>query len=331
VSRLTRRNFLQVSAGLAAFSGIAGTPKEAGASPGKEALATLIDCTRCDGCVDHDVPLCVAACRERALNRIPDPVDPIPPLFPRGMIEDWSKRKDVYDRLTPYTQLFIQRADVPVDGGIRTVYLPRRCMHCDNPPCATLCPFTANHKYPDGSVVIDPDLCFGGAKCRSVCPWNIPQRQSGIGIYLEIMPTLAGNGVMFKCDLCHDRLLNQQLPLCVEACPRDAMVIGLRRDIMKEAERRAAETGGYLYGLTENGGTGTIYLSPVPFEEINKVVEKGPGRPHFDKVSRRPARASLMETSVLMSPVIGMGAGLTAAMLAVRNRVKKKGEGENDD
>jgi len=32
-------------------------------------------------------------------------------------------------------------------------------------------------KTAEGAVVIDHESCFGGAKCRSVCPWNIPQRQ----------------------------------------------------------------------------------------------------------------------------------------------------------
>ncbi|MCK9229172.1 MAG: 4Fe-4S dicluster domain-containing protein [Syntrophales bacterium] len=328
---LSRRHFLRAAASLAALTGISGAPSFAADGPRRGDLATLIDCTLCDGCVDHAVALCVAACRERALERIPDPEQPIPKLFPRGQIEDWSERKDVLDRLTPYTQIYVQRADVGEGDDRRTVYLPRRCMHCDNPPCATICPFTANHKYPNGAVVIDDDLCFGGAKCRDVCPWGIPQRQSGLGIYLNILPTLAGNGVMFKCDLCYDRLMKQRVPLCVEACPRGAMIIGLRRDIFNEAERRAARTGGRLYGNTENGGTGTIYLSPVPFEDINAVLAKGPGRPHLDRVERRLARASILEASVLMAPVAGMGAGIAAAVAALKQRGKDNRDGGGCD
>jgi len=55
------------------------------------------------------------------------------------------------------------------------------------PACATLCPFAANHKFENGSVVIDQDICFGGAKCQTLCPWQIPQRQSGIGVYLKVL------------------------------------------------------------------------------------------------------------------------------------------------
>lgn len=59
--------------------------------------------------------------------------------------------------------------------------MPRRCMHCDNPPCANVCPFAAHTKTDEGAVVINPDLCFGGAKCRDVCPWGIPQQQAAWG------------------------------------------------------------------------------------------------------------------------------------------------------
>jgi Fe-S-cluster-containing dehydrogenase component len=37
-----------------------------------------------------------------------------------------------------------------------------------------------------GNTVIDHSICFGGAKCRDVCPWGIPQRQASVGIYLKL-------------------------------------------------------------------------------------------------------------------------------------------------
>ena len=102
-------------------------------------------------------------------------------------------------------------------------------MHCDNPPCAKLCPFGVKHKTPEGPVYIDHNLCFGGAKCRTVCPWSVPQRQAGVGIYTlwqRFLP--AGGGVMFKCDLCRERLLSGDRPLCIDACPNKSMQIGRR-------------------------------------------------------------------------------------------------------
>ena len=323
---ITRRSFLKTSAGVVALTGI-GIPSVSRAAT-KSELVSLIDLSLCDGCVNRAVPACVEVCHERAVSKIPAPAEPIPTLFPRGKVEDWSTQKGVNDRLTPYTQIYIQKAEVNIpDVGKRTVFIPRRCMHCDNPACATMCPFSANHKYENGAVVIDPDVCFGGAKCRDVCPWNIPQRQSGIGIYLSIVPSLAGNGVMYKCDLCYDRLLQKRLPLCMEVCPQNAMIIGLRDDIFREAERRASAMNGFIYGAKENGGTATLYVSPVSFETLNLAIEKGHGRPHLNRVRRRLAEAEFLERSALLAPVIGIGAGIIGALGSVKNKaVRDEGE-----
>jgi len=64
--------------------------------------------------------------------------------------------------------------------------IQRRCMHCDNPPCVRGCPFGALSKQPEGKTVIDHSICFGGAKCRDVCPLGIPQKQAGVGMYLKL-------------------------------------------------------------------------------------------------------------------------------------------------
>ena len=310
---VTRRSFLKLSAGVAAASGL-GLPRTAAAKE-PSGYAVMIDLSLCDGCPQLEQPACVKACRDKNLGNIPDPVDPMPELFPRGKIEDWSDKKAVDDRLTPYNWIYVQQAAVEHGGKKYLLSLPRRCMHCDNPACATICPFHANIKNADGSVVIDEDICFGGAKCRTVCPWAIPQRQSGVGVYLDIAPTYAGNGVMFKCDLCHDLLQQGQEPACITACPRQAMLIGDREVIIAAAERRAAEIGGHIYGLDENGGTATLYVSPVPFEKIDAAIKKGPGRPHLKKVERAMAATDGLGLGVLAAPAAGIAAGVLAALL----------------
>ena len=325
---LSRRSFLKATGGLSLAAGIT-LPKPVRAAE-QGTMATLIDLSLCDGCPDRDTPACVAACREKNLGNVPEPVDPMPTLFPRGKIEDWSKKKGVTDRLTPYNYIYVQKADVEKDGRRITVNIPRRCMHCDNPACATICPFSANHKYKTGAVVIDRDMCFGGAKCRTVCPWHIPQRQSGVGLYLDVVPELAGNGVMFKCDLCQDRLEEGKLPLCIEACPRGAMSIGRRDEIHAEAEIRAKRMNGYIYGKDENGGTATLYVSPVPFETLDAAIAKGPGRPHLKPVTRSLAKTESMGNSVLLSPVIGLAAGIATAANVLKKR-RKTADGEQTD
>ena len=322
---LSRRSFLKVAGGIAIGSRIGIAGQAHARSVG--AYATLIDLSLCDGCPDRDTPACVEACRKEKTGYVPDPVNPIPELFPRGMIEDWSRKKGVKNRLTPYNLTFVQTAEVEHQGRNYSLHIPRRCMHCDNPACATICPFSANHKYPTGAVVIDKDLCFGGAKCRTVCPWAIPQRQSGIGIYLDIAPTLAGNGVMFKCDLCQDRLIQGREPACIEACPQKALLIGPKEEIHAEAEARRERMNGYIYGEKENGGTATLYVSPVPFDKLNTAIEKGPGKPHLQEVQRSMADTDSLGRTVLLTPLIGLAAGIAA----VRGSLNRKDEGPEKD
>lgn len=65
--------------------------KTANAAAGS--VATLIDLSRCDGCPDRDIPACVQACREKNSGNVPEPIRPIPEVFPRGGIEDFSDKK----------------------------------------------------------------------------------------------------------------------------------------------------------------------------------------------------------------------------------------------
>lgn len=317
---MDRRRFLK-TAGAAAVIGTAGVlevPRKAEAGEGR--LATLIDLTRCDGCPDRERPACVTACKTIKTGRIPEPVDPIPIPFPTRKVEDWSKKKEVSDRLTPYNLIFVQKVETDLGGEKKTVFVPRRCMHCDNPACATLCPFAANHKFGNGAVVIDQEACFGGAKCQTLCPWQIPQRQSGVGVYLKVLPTLMGNGVMVKCDLCSDLLKEGKRPACIGACPRKAMSIGPRNEIYTRAEEEAKRIGGYLYGKEENGGTSTLYLSPVPFEALDAAIQKGPGRPGLGRAKRRMAGTDGIGKAVLAAPALGIAAGVAGAFALMSKR-----------
>ena len=326
--QIGRRSFLKITAGAAALSSF-GLPKKAFAKTDQQ-LSTLIDLSLCDGCVDRKVPACVSACKTINRDKIPQVAKSIPEPWPRKTIEDWSKKREVFKRLTPYNFIYVHKAEMDVDGQKKTVFVPRRCMHCDNPACATICPFSANHKNKNGAVVIDQDLCFGGAKCRDVCPWEIPQRQSGVGIYLKVLPGLMGNGVMYKCDLCVERLAADKLPGCVESCPREALLIGTRRAIEKAAESRAGRMNGYIYGKTQNGGTATLYVSPVPFEEINKTMIKKPGQPGMNvDVQRRMAGTDPLAKVVLAAPVLGLAAaGIAGAANWFSHRKDKAGKEE---
>lgn len=326
--KINRRGFLK-TAGAATVIGttsLLGITKEASAKVGE--LATLIDLTKCDGCPDREVPACVSACKRIKEGNIPEVAEPIPTPFPSHVkIEDWSKKKGVTDRLTPYNLIYVQKAEVDVDGAKKNVFIPRRCMHCDNPACVTICPFGSNQKLENGVVVNDQNLCFGGAKCKSVCPWQIPQRQSGVGVYLDIAPGLLGNGVMYKCDLCEDLIEQGKTPACIEACPRGAMSIGPREEIFAKAEELAKNIGGYIYGKNENGGTSTLYVSAVPFDLLDKAVEKGPGKPSLKPVKRAMAKTDNAAKAVLAAPALGIAVGVASAFSFISKR-KDENKGE---
>lgn len=322
---ITRRQFLGLTA-LATTSLMLTDDLEA--NEGR--YATIIDLTACDGCKDEDIPLCVKACRDHNRKRFPEPQKPIQPYWPRKGYEDWSDKKDKIDTLTPYNWLFVQR--VNVDG--KDINIPRRCMHCDNPPCVRGCPFGALTKQPEGNSVINDSLCFGGAKCRDVCPWNIPQRQAGVGLYLKLLPKFAGGGVMYKCDLCNDRVKQGQEPACVSACKnrlnnKPAMYFGKRHEIIKMVKERIDKEGLYVYGDKQNGGTSTFYLSSVPFDEISRAIS--------EKKDRIPMETNIKsKLNEVINPIGKMLIGTTALSVvgaiagAIVSKKSKKKEDSNE-
>jgi formate dehydrogenase iron-sulfur subunit len=302
---LSRRAFLKGTLAAAGAIGASAIPRPAPAAHVKE-LATLIDIRKCIGC-----EACVEACHEANQSKFPQPQEPFPKMYPSTVkVSDWSGKKDVTDRLTPYNWVFIQEATAEVQGEKKSFTFPRRCMHCQNPPCANLCPWGAANKNENGITLIDPKLCLGGSKCQDVCPWSIPQRQTGVGLYLDLMPSLAGNGVMYKCDRCYNRIKEGKVPACIEACPEKVQKIGPREEILKEAHALAAEMKGYIYGEKENGGTNTIYVSPVPFESLEKGIQKGAGKPHLRVVADSMGHVENLGKAMMIAPLAGIAAAV---------------------
>ena len=312
---LSRRSFIKaglVTVGAATLAGVP-HPRKVGAAEAE--WCTLLDLRKCIAC-----GACVEACRDANEAKFPRPEGPMPDMLPRDRVKvaDWSsaEKQAVDDRLTPYNWLFIQTAYGDYQGEAFEINIPRRCMHCRNAPCSNLCPFGAAFTQADGIVRIHPDVCMGGAKCKNVCPWHIPERQSGVGLHLDILPQYAGNGVMYKCDRCYNRIAEGDLPACIEACPEEVQEIGPREEIVAKAHALAREIDGFIYGETENGGTNTIYVSPVPFEVLNQAIDKGPGSPHLAAAADSMASANRMAWALAIAPVAGV-AGAVARFLSL--------------
>ena len=303
---ISRRAFIRSGLVVAAAATVAVPATRAAAAGTGDHLTTLIDISKCIGC-----GACVAACREANVAKFPTPEKPFPKMYPqRVQISDWSECREVDDRLTPYNWLFIQEVAVAHQGETVELTIPRRCMHCVNPPCVKLCPWGAARQYANGISRIDTDLCLGGSKCKTVCPWDIPQRQTGDGLYLKLLPSLAGNGIMNKCDRCYDRVAKGRAPACIEACPEQVQTIGPRDEMIARAQALARESGGYLYGIEENGGTNTIYLAPLPFEAISAALAAGPGSPHLGPAADRMADANNIGWAMLVAPLAGVAAAV---------------------
>ena len=324
MQRISRRSFLKGAVAAVCTAGSTGGKAVAARTGGQGRLTTLIDLRKCIGC-----EACVDACSEANSHKYPDPQKPFPPMIPsRVPIEDWSERQDVTDRLTPYNWLFVQRATVTVNGEETELNIPRRCMHCANPPCVKLCPWGAAQQLESGVSRIDADLCLGGSKCKKVCPWDIPQRQTGTGLYLELLPSLAGNGVMYKCDRCHDRLAAGELPACIEACPENVQTIGPADEMVRKAHSIAESIDGFIYGETENGGTHTLYVSPVPFDQLSKALESGAGRPHLDPVQDTMKSANHLLSAMAIAPLAGLGAAAARHLRHASDSKRETGGGD---
>jgi len=321
---LSRRNFL-ASLGLGGLGLLLPQTATAATAASKdEELVTLHDLSKCVGC-----GACVEACREANAHKFPEPTRPFPKMYPSTVkVEDWSTKRQVTDRLTPYNWLYIQSARGQYLGQRFEVHIPRRCMHCQNPPCANLCPWGAAARETNGVVRIDDKICLGGAKCKTVCPWKIPMRQTGVGLYLDILPSLAGNGVMYKCDRCYDRLAKGQKPACVESCPYEVQEIGPRAEIVAKAHALARSMNGYIYGETENGGTNSLYVSPVPFDILDAAITTGPGKPDLDKAPDMMADETNMAYAALFAPVAGIVAGALRIGSRLANGDKDGGKGD---
>ena len=159
------------------------------------------------------------------------------------------------------TYTHIDFHEVEKDGKLTWNFVHKRCFHCVNPACVSVCPVQALQKFPDGPVVWEEGRCIGCRYCLNACPFDIPKFE-----WEEAWPKIQ------KCWFCWDRLADGLQPACAKTCPPSAIEFGVRDALIAEAHRRIEENPGkyhnYVYGEKEAGGTSLLYLSAVPFEEL---------------------------------------------------------------
>lgn len=241
---MNRRDFLKSSGAvgltLAGQRAHADTPAEA-----EEFVGVLVDTTRCIGC-----RACEQACSGEHGFPVPDPAN------------DSALERE---RQTSETQWTVVNRFETSRGE---VFVKRQCLHCWQPACAAACLTNAMEKTTRGPVVWHPDRCMGCRFCMISCPFDMPKFE-----YNSWNPRIQ------KCTLCYERLQQGKKPACVEACPTDALMFGRKRDLMEIARVRIYNHPDRyvhkIYGEHEVGGTGWLYLSAVPFEEIGFRTDLG--------------------------------------------------------
>ena len=114
--------------------------------------------------------------------------------------------------------------------NVTRVLFPRLCMHCENPPCETVCPTGATFKTKDGIVLVDYDKCMGCGYCIIACPFSARYRYEKD--YIEKAKEIYGEEIehqvphVDKCTFCVHRVKEGRLPACVETCPTNARIFG---------------------------------------------------------------------------------------------------------
>ena len=240
---MKRRSFL----GLAAAAGLtAATKAVASNAPQSQTdpYGLLIDLSACEGC-----RMCEYACAEA--NGLPEP-------------EDVDLEGNLTRRPTPDRRVAVSSYETS-QGPL---YVRRQCMHCLEPACAAACLTKALEKTADGPVIWNEDKCMGCRYCMLSCPFDMPQFE-----YDSANPRIE------KCQMCWSRLVEGEVPACVENCPAEAITFGRRSELLEVARGRIYnDPGKYvseIYGEHEAGGTSVLYISPVPFEEIGFRTDLG--------------------------------------------------------
>lgn len=275
---ISRRDFLK-AAGLAVGWALAGTSparalEKAEVNP-DDYIGMLYDATICVGC-----NACTNACRQ------------------------WNKTqaetdaRQVYDAprdLSAHTWTLIQ---LHKESDSDYSFVKRQCMHCVDPACVSGCPVHALQKDVTGAVTYDPDRCIGCRYCMYTCPFHVPRFEWD----KAQMPVVA------KCTLCVDRLRQGLGPACAERCPTGALIWGKRGDLLAEAKRRIqAEPGRYvnhIYGENDAGGTGVLYLSGVPFEQLG-----------LEDLGSEPIPKLSEDTANVVLPTVLVGGPIALALI----------------
>ncbi len=251
---IDRRDFLKKAGLVGLGTTVVGLdPSRAVASSAQEVsddwMGVLVDLPNCIGCRQ-----CEAACR--AANGFGELTDQ--DLRDKSIFID-------YRRPGPHMYTTVNRFPGPDGGEQRPVYVKTNCFHCNDPACVSACLVGAFSKKSNGAVLYDAWKCMGCRYCNAACPFQIPAYEYDNAFTPQVR----------KCTLCQNEGNPNRggIPACVQNCPKECLAYGKRSDLLELAHdqiNRHPDTYiDHVYGEHEVGGTSWLYLSSVPFEELN--------------------------------------------------------------
>lgn len=210
----------------------------------EEAWAMVIDLTVCIGC-----KACTVACQ--AENNIPVV----------GKDQVLNRREMHWIRVDHYFK--------ESSKGLKVLFQPVPCMHCEKAPCEIVCPTEATAHTPSGLNAMVYNRCVGTRYCSNNCPYKV--RRFNFLQFSDMsspLPRLMRNpdvtvrsrGVMEKCTYCIQRINavkiqadiekrsirdGEVVPACQQACPTQAIVFGNKADSTSQVARLREEPLNY--------------------------------------------------------------------------------------
>ncbi len=237
---LSRKDFVKLSAPALALPLVAklpslglGSGKEAGpaqAVPKAGEKAILYDGSKCNACRS-----CEVACRMAYK------------LAPQRKPQD----------LSPNSWTVVTTRQITVGGKTESAPLKVQCLHCTDAACVRVCSTGAlQRNETSGAVEFDAAKCSGCGYCARFCPFHVPQVAG---------TETDGLQKASKCMLCSARLNAGMAPICVGACPFNALSFGERSQMVtngsnRVAELRATYPNATLYGQNQLGGLHVLYV-----------------------------------------------------------------------